>query len=61
VAVLAPTVAVADSASLTYMLEMGAPNLGVAANGDQIAITGGGEFSVNPNGVGGDNDYVQIS
>jgi hypothetical protein len=30
---------------------MGAPNLGVAANGDQIAITGGGEFSVNPNAV----------
>ena len=27
------------------------PNLGVAANGDQIAITGEGEFSVNPNSV----------
>jgi hypothetical protein len=50
-AVLAPTVAVADSATHTYLLEMGEPNLGVAANGEQIAITGGGEFSVNPNAV----------
>ncbi len=39
-AVLVPTVAVADSATHTYLLEMGEPNLGVAANGDQIAITG---------------------
>jgi hypothetical protein len=50
-AVFVPTVAVADSASHTYKLEMGEPNLGVAANGDQIAITGGGVFSVNPNAV----------
>ena len=50
-AVLVPTVAVADSATHTYVLEMGEPNLGVAANGDQIAITGGGESSVNPNAV----------
>src|SRR6266487_7091281 len=51
-AVLVPTVAVADSATHSYLLEMGEPNLGVAANGDQVAITGGGEFSVNPNAVG---------
>ena len=50
-AVLVPTVAVADSATHSYLLEMGEPNLGVAANGDQVAITGGGEFSVNPNAV----------
>jgi hypothetical protein len=50
-AVFVPTVAVADSATHSYELEMGEPNLGVAANGDQIAITGGGEFSVNPNAV----------
>jgi hypothetical protein len=50
-AVLVPTVAVADSATHTYLLEMGEPNLGVAANGDQIAVTGGGAFSVNPNAV----------
>jgi hypothetical protein len=50
-AVFVPTVAVADSTTHSYELEMGEPNLGVAANGDQIAITGGGEFSVNPNAV----------
>jgi hypothetical protein len=49
--VLLPTTAVADSATHTYLLEMDAPNFGVAANGDQIAITGEGEFSVNPNSV----------
>jgi hypothetical protein len=27
------------------------PNFGMAANGDQIAITGEGEFSVNPNSI----------
>jgi hypothetical protein len=56
--VLVPTVAVADSAAHTYMLEMGEPNLGVAANGDQIAITGGGEFSVNPNAVEATGGFI---
>ena len=51
VVVLVPTVAVADSATHTYLLVMEGPNFGVAANGDQIAVTGEGEFSVNPNGV----------
>jgi hypothetical protein len=49
--VLMPTAAVADSATHTYLLVMEQPNFGVAANGDQIAITGEGEFSVNPNSV----------
>src|SRR5437660_7147335 len=49
--VLVPTVAVADSATHAYLLVMDEPNIGVAANGDQIAVTGDGEFSVNPNGV----------
>lgn len=48
---LLPTVAAADSATHSYMLVMDEPNLGLAANGDQIAITGEGEFSVNPNSV----------
>jgi hypothetical protein len=51
--VLVPTTAVADSATHTYMLVMDAPNLGVAPNGDRIAITGVAEFSVNPNSVEG--------
>ena len=49
--VLAPTTAVADSATHTYLLVMEEPNFGTAANGDQIAITGEGEFSVNPNSI----------
>ncbi|TML54753.1 MAG: hypothetical protein E6G16_02670 [Actinobacteria bacterium] len=57
-AVLVPTVAVADSATHTYLLEMGEPNLGVAANGDQIAITGSGEFSVNPNAVDAAGEFT---
>ena len=48
---LLPTVAVADSATHSYLLVMDEPNLGVAANGDQIAITGEGEFSVNPDSI----------
>jgi len=51
VVVLVPTIAVADSATHTYLLVMEEPNFGVAANGDQIAVTGEGEFSVNPNSV----------
>lgn len=43
--------AAADSATHTYLLLMDAPNIGVAANGDRIAITGEGEFGVNPNSV----------
>jgi hypothetical protein len=57
-AMLVPTVAVADSATHSYLLEMGEPNLGVAANGDQIAITGGGEFSVNPNAVDAAGEFT---
>jgi hypothetical protein len=49
--VLLPTTAVADSATHTYLLVMDEPNFGAAANGDQIAITGEGELSVNPNSI----------
>src|SRR5262245_13958624 len=57
-AVLLPTVAVADGATHSYMLKMGEPNFGVAANGEQIAITGGGEFSVNPNAVAAQGNFT---
>ena len=56
--VLVPTTAVADSATHTYQLAMDAPNLGVAANGDQIAITGEADFSVNPNSVEGAGTFT---
>ncbi len=56
--VLVPTVAVADSATHTYVLVMEEPNFGVAANGDQIAVTGEGEFSVNPNAVDAAGEFT---
>jgi hypothetical protein len=57
-ALLVPTVAVADSATHTYRLVMEEPNFGVAANGDEIAITGEGEFSVNPNAVDAAGEFT---
>ena len=56
--VLLPTTAGADSASHSYLLVMEEPNFGVAANGDQIAITGEGEFSVNPNSVDASGSFT---
>src|SRR5262245_55116288 len=56
--VFLPTAAVANSATHTYLLEMGEPNFGVAANGDQLMITGGGEFSVNPNSISATGDFT---
>ncbi len=55
---LVPTVAVADSATHTYLLVMEEPNFGVAANGDQIAVTGEGEFSVNPNSIDAAGEFT---
>jgi hypothetical protein len=55
---LMPTVAVAGNATHTYRLVMEAPNLGVAANGEQIAVTGEGEFSVNPNAVDASGEFT---
>lgn len=55
---LVPTVAVADSATHTYLLVLEEPNFGLAANGDQIAVTGEGEFSVNPNAVDAAGEFT---
>jgi hypothetical protein len=40
------------------LLVFEAPNVGVAANGDRIAVTGGGEFSVNPNAVDAAGEFT---
>jgi hypothetical protein len=56
--ILVPATAVADSATHSYILFMEGPNLGVAPNGDQIAITGEAEFSVNPNAVEGSGSFT---
>ena len=59
--VLVPTAAVADNATHTYMLAMDALNLGFAPNGDQIAITGEAEFSVNPKSVEGAGSFTHTN
>src|SRR5215475_13062681 len=56
--VFAPSIAAADSATHTYQLVMEEPNLGVGANGDQIAITGEGQFSVNPKAVKAEGEFT---
>src|SRR5919109_1002479 len=56
--VLIPTAAVADSATHTYLLIMEVPNIGVAANGDEVAVTGEGEFAVHPKSVEADGAFT---
>jgi len=56
--VLVPTTAVADSATHSYLLAMEGANFGVAPNGDQVAITGEAEFSVNPKSVEGAGSFT---
>jgi hypothetical protein len=56
--VLVPTTAVADSATHSYVLVMEEANLGVAPNGDTVAIEGEAEFSVNPNAVEGGGSFT---
>jgi hypothetical protein len=51
VLVVLPGVASGDSATHTFALVMEAPNIAEAPNGDRVAITGEGEFQVNPKGV----------
>ena len=45
---VAPTSAIADGESQTYMLVLEHPNVAEAPNGDRVSVTGGGTFSVNP-------------
>jgi hypothetical protein len=59
--VLVPTTAVADSATHSYVLAMDEPNLGVAPNGDQIAISGETDFTVNPKSVEGGGSFTHMN
>jgi hypothetical protein len=55
---LAPVPALADSESQTYFLEMDAPNVAQAPNGDQVAVTGEGTFSINPRSVDAEGSFT---
>jgi len=59
--ILVPTTAVADSATHTYVLVMEEANFGVAPNGDQIAIEGESQFSVNPKTVEGSGTFTHMN
>jgi hypothetical protein len=48
---IVPTAAVADSATHTFLLEIEVPNVSRAPNGDQVAVTGEGDFQVHPKAV----------
>jgi hypothetical protein len=48
---LVPTGALADSATHSFVLEIEIPNVSQASNGDQVAITGEGDFQVHPKAV----------
>jgi hypothetical protein len=56
-----PAVASGDSATHTYLLEMEAPNVAQAPNGDQVAITGEGEFQVHPKSVQGEGRFTHTN
>jgi hypothetical protein len=59
--VLLPTTAVAESATHHYVLVMEQPNFGVAPNGDQIAISGEVDYSVNPKAVEGGGSFTHTT
>ena len=58
---LLPATALADSATHTYQFLLEVPNVSEASNGDRVAITGEGEFSVNPNSAEGTGTFTHTT
>jgi hypothetical protein len=58
---LLPATALADSASHTYEFEMEFPNISEAPNGDRVAVTGHGEFSVHPKSAQGGGSFTHTT
>jgi len=56
--VVAPSAAVASSDIQTFELEMEVPNVAQAPNGDMVAVTGHGEFSVHPKSVEASGNFT---
>lgn len=44
----------------SFLLVMEAPNVGVAANGDRVVVTGGGSFSVHPKSVDASGEFSHL-
>jgi len=57
---LVPGSALADSGAQTYDLVATAPNFGVAANGDRVAVTGSGTFSIHPESVSAGGSFTHL-
>src|SRR5207244_3258737 len=55
---LLPGFAGANSANTTYDYFMEAPNVSQASNGDRVAVTGEGMFSVNPKSASGEGSFT---
>jgi hypothetical protein len=51
ISMLLPATALADSATHSYEFVVELPNISQASNGDRVAITGEGQFSVHPNAI----------
>src|SRR6266508_2192241 len=55
---LAPVPALADSEPQTYFFELEAPNVAQAPNGDRVAVTEEGTFSVNSKSVDAEGSFT---
>ena len=55
---LVPASALAGSGTSTFELHMEAPNTAQAPNGDHVAITGEGEFSIHPKSVDAEGTFT---
>ncbi|MGH2472711.1 MAG: hypothetical protein ACRDG6_09955 [Candidatus Limnocylindria bacterium] len=58
ISLLAPATVIADSEPQTYLLVLEHPNVAMAPNGDTVAVTGEGEFSVNPKSAEGSGAFT---
>ena len=58
ISLITPTTALADADAQTYMLVLEHPNVAEAPNGDQVAVTGEGTFSVNPKSVDAEGSFT---
>ena len=61
ISMLLPATALADSATHTYQFHMENPNVSEASNGDRVAVTGMGTFSVHPDSVSGSGTFTHTS
>ena len=61
ISMLLPATALADSATHTYQFHMENPNVSEASNGDRVAVTGMGTFSVHPDSVRGSGTFTHTS